>query len=58
MYILQFAPAETTSYMIAGYSVIFGMLLGYIASLYLRTRNLKRDLETLKDVGDSDLQRH
>ena len=47
--ILQ-APAETTNYMIAGYSVIFGIMFLYIASLFIRTRNLKRQLVMLKEL--------
>jgi CcmD family protein len=47
--ILQ-APAETTRYMIAGYSVIFGVMFLYIVSLYVRSRKLKQELEMLKDM--------
>jgi CcmD family protein len=47
--ILQ-APAETTRYMIAGYSVIFGVMFLYIVSLILRSRKLKQELETLKEL--------
>jgi hypothetical protein len=51
MALLQQGPANTTSFMIAGYSVIFGVLAIYLISLYVRTRNLKRDLEVL-DEGE------
>jgi hypothetical protein len=44
------APAETTGYMIAGYSVIFGIMFLYIVSLIVRTRNLIREMETLKEL--------
>jgi len=47
--ILQ-APAETTRYMIAGYSVIFGVMFLYIVSLIVRSRKLKQELETLKEL--------
>jgi CcmD family protein len=47
--LLQEGPAETTNYMISGYAVIFGAIFLYIASLYLRRRNLQQDLETMKD---------
>jgi hypothetical protein len=51
--LLQEAPAETTGYMIAGYAVIFGVMLLYVASLYIRKRNLLRDLEVLEEMeGD------
>ncbi len=48
--LLQEGPAQTTNYMIAGYSVIFGVLLLYVVSLYLRRRNLERDMELMKDL--------
>lgn len=48
--LLQEGPAETTGYMIFGYIVIFGAIFLYIVSLYLRQRNLKRDLELMEDL--------
>jgi len=48
--ILQQAPAETTRYMVAGYSVIFSVIFLYIVSLIVRRRNLKRDLEILDEM--------
>jgi hypothetical protein len=36
--------------MIAGYVVIFGVMLVYLASLVLRNRNLRQDLEVLEDL--------
>ena len=50
MLFLQQGPAQTTNYMIAGYTVIFGVILFYVLSLYLRHRNLKRDLDTLQEL--------
>lgn len=47
---LQQAPAETTRYMVAGYSVIFSVMFLYIMSLFVRRRNLKRDLENLNEM--------
>ncbi len=44
------APAETTRYLVAGYTVIFGIMFLYIISLVVRTRNLKRQLEMLRDL--------
>jgi len=49
-FLLQEAPAETTNYMIAGYVVIFGLILLYLISLYIRQRNLKQDLEVLEEI--------
>jgi hypothetical protein len=52
-YLLQEAPADTTSYMIAGYAVIFGVMLLYLISLLVRQRNLQKDLEVLEEIkGD------
>lgn len=36
-------PANTVTYMVAGYVVIFGTLLGYLISLAVRFRNLRQD---------------
>jgi NhaP-type Na+/H+ and K+/H+ antiporter len=43
-------PANTLSYMIAGYVVIFGIMLVYLASLVVRNRNLRQDEETLEEL--------
>ncbi len=51
---IQSAPAETTLYMIAGYSVIFSVMLIYIVSLILRNRDLKRNWHILKDLEEKD----
>lgn len=48
--LFQEAPADTTTYMIAGYAVIFGVMLVYLFSLALRRRNLKEDLKVLEDL--------
>jgi hypothetical protein len=50
MEFLQQGPAETTAYMIAGYSVIFGIMLIYIVSLIVRHRSLKADLAVISDL--------
>ncbi len=47
---LQLAPAETTPYMIAGYAVILSIMLLYIISIFIRHRNLKRDLNILNEI--------
>jgi hypothetical protein len=54
MFFLQDGPANTTSYMIAGYTVIFGMILIYIISLYVRQKNLLQDLEVLQELEDQE----
>jgi hypothetical protein len=48
--ILQDAPAETTQYMIAGYAVIFSIMLIYIISIFIRRRNLKHHVEMLEEM--------
>ncbi len=47
---IQQAPAETTNYMLAGYAVIFSVMLIYVVSLALRQRNLKREMQTLQEL--------
>ena len=48
--LIQQAPAETTNYMIAGYAVIFTIMLLYVISIFIRRRNLRRDLDTLNEI--------
>ena len=52
--LIQQAPAETTRYMIAGYSVIFSVMLVYIISIFIRRRNLQRDLKILDEMETRD----
>jgi len=52
--LLQQAPAETTRYMLAGYSVMIGVLLIYIVSLIVRTRDLNRDLKILNELEQKE----
>lgn len=47
---LQEGPAETTNYMIMGYTIIFVVLGLYLVSLYIRNRNLKRDVEFYQEL--------
>lgn len=54
MVFLQTGPANTTDFMIAGYAVIFGVILIYLVSLYVRNRNLKQDIEILEDMEASE----
>jgi hypothetical protein len=44
------APANTMSYMLAGYGVIFGIMIIYLASLIIRWRNLRQDEEMLEEL--------
>jgi hypothetical protein len=42
------APAQTVNYMLAGYIIIFGTLIGYVISLIIRTQKKKQELRMLK----------
>lgn len=52
MLFLQLAPLETTTYMIAGFSVIFITIFIYIMTLQVRQSNLERDLEMLSRLEE------
>ena len=54
MLFLQDAPANTTIYMVAGYTVIFGFMLIYLISLIVRRRNLQQDAEMLESLEKKD----
>lgn len=41
---------DTFQYMILGYAVFFIVSAIYLVSLYVRSRSLQRDLETLEDL--------
>jgi hypothetical protein len=41
---------DTSIYMIAGFVVSFATMGIYVASLYIRNRNLKQDVETLESM--------
>ena len=49
-YLLSQAPAETSNFMIAGYVVIFGVMLLYVISLIVRRRNLEQDVQVLETL--------
>lgn len=55
MLFLQQSPPDTSAYMIAAYAVIFGVMLVYVASLFIRRRNLVQDLEVLKEIEEQEL---
>ena len=48
---------DTSSYMIAGFVVSFVTMGIYVASLYIRNRNLKRDVETLESMQTENRQK-
>lgn len=47
-------PADTVSYFIAGYVVIFGVMIVYLASLIIRWRNLKQDEALLNELDQKE----
>ncbi len=47
---LQDAPADTLNYMILGFAVILGAMALYNLSLWIRTRNARRDLAALGEL--------
>jgi hypothetical protein len=53
-HLLQEGPVNTNNYMIAGYTVIFGVMLIYLISIYLRQRNLEQDLELLEELQERE----
>jgi len=44
---------DTTNYMIAGYAVFAIVMIAYLASLYTRWQNLKRDEHMLDEIDKS-----
>lgn len=44
------APPDTSDYMIAGYAIAFGVMFLYVASLFIRSRNLNRDISVLEEM--------
>ncbi|HSB66088.1 MAG TPA: hypothetical protein VLD65_05885 [Anaerolineales bacterium] len=48
--IFQQAPAETTRYMVAGYTVIFSIMLLYIISIFIRRHNLTREVKMMDEM--------
>ncbi len=47
-------PANTLNYYILGYVVFFAISLIYLASLYLRNRNLHEDLKTMEELAKKE----
>ena len=48
---------DTSTYMIAGFVVSFLTLGLYVLSLYVRNRNLRRDVETLESLDVKSTKR-
>ena len=43
-------PPDTSQYMVAGFAITFAVMLTYVASLFIRYRNLERDISMLKEM--------
>ncbi|MGE5643893.1 MAG: hypothetical protein ACM3Y8_12860 [Byssovorax cruenta] len=52
MYFQEVTP-DTSGYMIAGYVIAFVLMGLYVASMYLRSRNLKQDMTMLEEMEKS-----
>ncbi|MBN1666030.1 MAG: hypothetical protein JW862_03050 [Anaerolineales bacterium] len=48
--LLQQGPAETTNYFIAGYTIIFLVMGLYVASYFIRFRNLRQEIQLLEEL--------
>jgi hypothetical protein len=46
----QDTPPDTSAYMIAGYTVFTVVMAIYLLSLFVRSRNLQRDLTALESL--------
>ncbi|MBE0410734.1 MAG: hypothetical protein IBX69_13490 [Anaerolineales bacterium] len=51
---VQPPPPDNSPYLIAGYAVIFGIMIIYVISLILRQRSMRRDLELLDEIQDQE----
>lgn len=45
-----FQTPDTSNYMVAGYAIAFGVMFIYVASLFIRFRNLNRDVTMLEEM--------
>lgn len=49
----QETTPDTSGYMIAGYAISFLVMALYVASIYLRNRNLQQDMKTLEEMEEA-----
>lgn len=47
---MESTPADTMVYFVAGYAVIFGIMLIYLVSLVVRHRNLIQEKQMLEEL--------
>ena len=48
----QETTPDTSGYMIAGFAIAFLVMALYVASIYLRARNLKQDMAILEEMEE------
>ena len=48
------ATAETSNYYIAGYAIFFTVMALYLASLFIRNRNLQQEYKLLVELDESE----
>lgn len=48
------APLDTTGYYIAGYAIFFTVMALYIASMFIRSRNLRQEYELLVELDQDE----
>lgn len=53
--LLQDTP-NTVNYLIAGYTILIGLLVLYVASWKVRRRNLEKDLELIESLKEEQAQ--
>jgi hypothetical protein len=51
---LQNGTPDTSEYMIAGYIISFVVMGLYLASIYVRSRNLRQDMSMLEEIEKAD----
>jgi hypothetical protein len=54
MFLQNGTTPDTSEYMIAGYVIAFVVMGLYLASIWLRNRNLKRDLSMLEELEKAE----
>ena len=54
LYNILLATAETSNYFIAGYAIFFTVMALYLASLFIRTRNLQQEYELLVELDEGE----
>jgi hypothetical protein len=53
--LLQDTP-NTINYLVAGYTILIGLLVLYVASWKVRRRNLEKDLELIETLKEEQSQ--